>query len=123
MKGLIERGEVGNRLDVLLFAGFELLDEFGERGEFFGVDEFVLVDEKDEVLEAGVEMVFEPQTHHVVEVAVVNMRIYSEQSFEYHFDDVEEVLRKRGVEPRRKDCVVVELMFDPGHQEIDVLCR
>ena len=47
------------------------------------------------MLEAGVQMIFQAKTHYVMEMAVINMSVYSEQSLEYYFDNALEILREK----------------------------
>lgn len=105
----------------MLLPSLELLDEFGQRREFFGIDQLELVYEEDEVLEARVQVVLQSQAHYVVEVAVVHMRVHSEQSLEYYFDDALEASGEWHLDLGREYGLIVELALDPGHEEVDVL--
>lgn len=75
------------------------------------------------MFETGVEVGLRTQEHDVLEVGVVNVRVYAEEPLEYYLDDIEEVLRERHTEGAREDLLVVQLIFNPGHQKINVLLR
>ena len=51
----------------------------------------------------------------MLKVSVVNMGVYSEQSFENHFDYVHEVLGERDSKSAWENFLVVELIFNPCH--------
>ena len=72
------------------------------------------------MLETSVQVRLSSQEHNVLEVGVVDVRVHSEKSFENYFDDVHEVLREGDAESTGEDYFVVQLVFDPCHQEIDV---
>ena len=97
------------------------MDQFRERSKLLGIDEVELVDEVDEVLEAGVQVRLGREEHDVLEVSVVDVSIDSEETLEDDLDDVEEVLREGDAESARENLLVVQLVLDPGHQEVDVL--
>ena len=61
------------------------------------------------------------EEHNVLEVRMVDMCIYAEQSFEDHFYDCCEILRERNTQLTREDLLVVQLVLDPSHKEVDVL--
>lgn len=46
------------------------------------------------MLEAGVEVVLQTQSHDVLKMRVVDVSVHSEQSFEYHLDDRQKCLGK-----------------------------
>ena len=56
----------------------------------------------------------------MLEMGVVDVRVHSKKSFKNYFDDVHEVLRERNTESTGEDYLVVQLVFDPCHQEINV---
>lgn len=93
----------------------ELLDELVERGELFHFDHLELVDEVDEMLEAGVEVSLCAEQHHVLKVGVVDVRVDSKKSLEDHSDDVHEVAGEGHSERAREHFFVVELRLHPGH--------
>ena len=78
----ITSSNLSTRLSLLPLA--ELLYQFGQRREFPFPDELELVDKEDKVLEAGVKVVLHPERHDVGEVGVVDVRVDSEQTFEYY---------------------------------------
>lgn len=90
----------------------------------------MVTNEVDEVLEAGVEVVLQPQRHDVLEVRVVDVGVHAKQSLENYLDHAEEGLRKRNTYTLStlvvthlagKQGFVVELVLHPGHQVVDVL--
>ena len=52
---------------------------------------------------------------------MVDVRIDSEQSLEDHLNDVHKVLREGNSQLAGEDLLVVELVLDPSHQEVNVL--
>ena len=100
-----------------------MLDQFGKGRELFGIYEVKLIDEVDEVLEARVEVGLCREEHYVLEVCVVDVSIHSEETLENDLDDVEEIFGEGNTEGAGEDLLVVKLVLDPCHQEIDVfLC-
>jgi hypothetical protein len=99
----------------------ELLDEVSEGGEVLLLDEFELVDEVDEMLEAGVEVVLEAEADDVGEVGVVDVRVDPEQALEDGLDLLQEVLGEGHAHHAGEEGLVVELGLGPRHQEVDVL--
>ena len=91
-----------------------------QRCEFFSFHQRKLVDEVDEVLEACVEMRLCRQQHDVLEVSVVDVSIHSEQSLEDHFDDCFEIARKWYSKGTGENLLVIELVLNPRHQEVDI---
>ena len=99
------------------------MDQLGKGRELFGIYEVKLVDEVDEVLEARVEVGFCREEHDVLEVCVVDVSIHSEETLENDLDNVEEIFGEGDTEGTREDLLVVKLVLNPCHQEIDVfLC-
>ena len=80
-----------------------------------------LVNEVDEMLETGVQMGLSAKKHDVLEVGVVNVSINSKQTLEDHFDNVLKVLGEGYSQLAREDLLIVKLIFNPGHQKINVL--
>ena len=72
-------------------------------------------------------MVLESETHNVLKMAVVDVRIDPKQALENDFDDGHEVLGegdaylKSSTDLAGEEGVVVDLALDPGHQIVDVL--
>ena len=110
--------EVG--LATFIFAFLELLYKLGEWCELARIDQIELVNEVDEVLEAGVQVRLGRQQHNVLEVSVVDVRVHTEETLEDHLDDVHEVLREGHSQGAREYFLVVQLVLYPGHQEFDV---
>ena len=52
---------------------------------------------------------------------MVNVSVDTEKSFENYFDDVLKVFWEWHSKLAREDFLIVELVFHPGHQEVDVL--
>ena len=99
------------------------MDQLGKGRELFGVYKVKLVDEVDEMLEARVEVSLRREEHDVLEVCVVDVSIHSEETLENDLDDVEEIFGEGNTEGTREDLLVVKLVLNPCHQEIDVfLC-
>ena len=63
------------------------------------INKLELLNEVVEMLEAGVEMCFLSKRDNLVEVGIVDMRIYSKQSLEDVFDYLLEVLGEGYVHP------------------------
>jgi hypothetical protein len=97
------------------------LDQLGKGRELFGVYKVKLVDEVDEMLEARVEVSLRREEHDVLEVCVVDVSIHSEETLENDLDDVKEIFWEGDTEGTGEDFLVIKLVLDPGHQEIDVL--
>ena len=97
------------------------MDQFGKGREFFGIYEVELVDEVDEMLEARVEVSLRREKHDVLKVRVVDVCIHSEETLENDCDDVEEIFREGDTEGTGEDLLIIELVLNPGHQEVDVL--
>ena len=87
------------------------------------LDEVEAADEEDEVLEASVEVVLCAETHDVLEVRVVDVRVHSEQPLEDHLDYAHEVFGEGHAQNLREDLLVAQLILHPRHQEINVLAR
>ena len=99
------------------------MDQLGKGRKLFGIYEVKLVDEVDEMLEARVEVGLCREEHDVLEVCVVDVSIHSEETRENDLDDVEEIFGEGNTEGAGEDLLVVKLVLDPCHQEIDVfLC-
>ena len=76
------------------------------------------------MLETCVEMVFCSKVHNVLEMSMVNMGVDSEQSLEDDFNNIKEVLWERDSNLAWKKVFIVELIFNPCHQKVDVFtCR
>ena len=73
------------------------------------------------MLKACVQMSLSAKQHHVLEVSMVDVSIYSEKTLENNFDNVHKVLWERNSDCTWKNLFVVKLVFYPGHQEINVL--
>lgn len=69
-----------------------MLDELRKRSELLRVHQLELVDEVDEVLEAGIEVRLRREQHDVLEVGMVDVCIHSEEPLEDYLYDVHEVL-------------------------------
>ena len=91
-----------------------------ERCQLFSLNQRKLVDKVYKVLEARVEMCFSREQHDVLEMRVVDVRIHSEQTFEDDFYDCFKVSWERNTKGTREYFFVVQLVLDPGHQEVDV---
>lgn len=73
------------------------------------------------MLEASVEMCLCTQQHDVLEMRVINMSIDPEKSLENHLDYIHEILRKGYAQSTWEDLLIIQLIFDPGHKEVDIL--
>lgn len=89
------RGRVLLRWILVLVFGRKLLDELLEWRELSLVDEVELLDEEDEVLEAGVEVRLLAQFHDLGEVLVVYVGVDAEQALQDRLGDGQEVLGER----------------------------
>ena len=78
-----------------VLAFFELLNQLCQRCQLLCIHQIELINEVYKVLETSVQVGLCTQEHDVLKVGVVNVRIHSEQSFEYHLYNVEEVLWER----------------------------
>jgi hypothetical protein len=86
------------RATMLLFRAVvsgQVLDQFSQRLQLLLIDEIELANEVIIVLEARVQVRLFAQTDNFVEVTVINVRVYSEQSLEDGLDHQLEVLRER----------------------------
>ena len=97
------------------------MDQLGKGLELYGIYENKFVDKVDEVLEASVEVVFCREEHEVVEVCVVDVSIHSEDTLENDLYDIVEIFWEGNTEGTGEYFLVIKLVLDPGHQEIDVL--
>ena len=61
------------------------------------------------------------EQHDVLEVRVVDVRVHPEQPLENHLYYRHEVLRERHPNGAGEDLLVVQLVFHPGHEEVNVL--
>ena len=77
---------------LFIFSFLKLLDEFCQWCKLSRIDQIKLVNKVYEMLEAGVEMCLGTQKHDVLEMRVVDMSIYSEESLKDHFDNVHKIL-------------------------------
>lgn len=57
----------------------------------------------------------------MLEVSMINVSIDSEQAFEDDFDDIDKVLGELNSKLTRKDFLVVQLVFNPSHQKVNIL--
>ena len=57
----------------------------------------------------------------MLEVSMVDVGVNSKQPFEDHLDDVGEILWERYAKRTREYFLIVQLVLDPRHQEINVL--
>jgi hypothetical protein len=73
------------------------------------------------MLETSVEMCLCTQEHNVLEMRVINMSIDPEESLKDHFNYIHEILRKGYTESTWEDLLIIQLVFDPGHKEVDIL--
>ena len=60
------------------------------------------------------------QKHHMLEMCVINVSIYSKESFENHFNDIQKVLRKWDPQGTWEYFFVIKLVFNPSHEKIDI---
>ena len=79
---------------LFIFSFLKLLDEFCQWCKFSWINKIKLIDKVYEMFEASVEMCLCTQQHDVLEMRVVNMSIYSEESLEDHLDYIHEILWK-----------------------------
>ena len=91
-----------------------------QRCEFLRFNQRELIYEVDKVFEAGIEMSFSRQKHDVLEMRVIYMCIDAEQSFKDDLDDCLKVPRERYTEGTWEDLFIIELIFDPSHEKVDV---
>ena len=98
-----------------------MLDEFCQRSELAGIYKVELINEVDEVLKAGVQVGLSSQEHYVLEVGVVYVGIHAEQSLKNNLNYVHKVLREWNTQGTREDLLIIELVLNPGHQEVNVL--
>lgn len=73
------------------------------------------------MFEASVEMCLCTQQHDVLEMRVINMSIYSEESLEDHLDYIHEILWKGYAKSTWENLLVIQLVFDPCHKKVDIL--
>ena len=71
------------------------------------------------MFEASVEMCLCTQQHDVLEMRVINMSIYSEESLEDHLDYIHEILWKGYAKSTWENLLVIQLVFDPCHKKVD----
>lgn len=64
-------------------------------GQFLAVDKVELLDEEDEMFEAGVQMGLLTQLHHFFEMLMVNVGIDSEKALQDCFCNGQEILWER----------------------------
>lgn len=72
------------------------------------------------MLEAGVEMCLGTQKHDVLEMRMVDMSIYPEESLKDDLDNVHKILGERYSESTWENLLVIQLIFDPGHKKVDI---
>ena len=101
----------------------ELLDQLSQRRKLLLVYKLKPINKEDKVLETSIEVVLHPQAHDVLEVGVINMRVNPEEPLKDDFDGGTEVLGERDPDLGGEKVLIVELDFDPGHQEVNVLAR
>merc|ERR1712224_1039170 len=75
------------------------------------------------MLKARVEVCLGSKSDNFLEVRVIDVGIYAEETFEDGFDDAYEVLRERRPKLQRKNALIIELAFYPRHQMVDILRR
>lgn len=80
-----------NHGESILLAQFELLYQLREGCQLLLLDQLELIDEEDEVFEAGIQMILQSETENHLEVRVVDMSVDSKQSLENGLDHGEEV--------------------------------
>jgi hypothetical protein len=97
------------------------LNQLGKGRELFGIYEVKLVDEVDEMFEARVKVSLCREEHDMLEMCVVDVSIHSEETLENDLDDIEEIFREGDTEGTGEDFLVIKLVLDPSHQEIDIL--
>ena len=74
------------RLFTFILSFLELLDKLSKRCKFFLVYQIELVDEINEVLEASIQMSFCRKQHYMLEMGVIYVSVYAEQSLENYLD-------------------------------------
>ena len=57
----------------------------------------------------------------MLEVSVVDVSIDAEKSFEDNFDNCFKVAWERNSKRAREDLLIIQLIFNPRHQEVDIL--
>ena len=67
-------------------------------------------------------MSFRREQHYVLEMCMINMSIDSEQTFEYNLNDIDKVLGERNSKLARENLFVIQLIFYPSHQKVDIFC-
>ena len=60
-------------------------------------------------------MCLRTQQHYVLKVSVVDVRIYTEQTFENYLYDIQKVLRERYSQGAWENFLVIKLVLHPGH--------
>ena len=103
-----------------LLSFLKLLYKLGQWSQFFWVNKLELVNEIDEVLEAGVKMCLSWQKHDMLEMSMVDVSIDSEQALEDNFYDVHEILWEWNTNLAGKDFLIIKLVLNPSHKEINV---
>ena len=63
------------------------------------------------------------QKHDVLEMSVIDVSIHTEQSFEDDFDDAYKVFGEGNTKLAREYFFIIELVFDPSHQEVYIFAR
>jgi hypothetical protein len=97
-----------------------LLNQLGQGSQLLGIDKVELVDKIDEMLETGVQVSLRRQKHDVLEMRVVDMRIDTEQALEDNLNDVQEIFREGHTQGTRENFLIIQLVLNPGHQEVNV---
>lgn len=72
----------------------ELIDQLGQGRQLVVYDERKLLYKIDKMFEAGVEMCFFAQLHHLVKVLVINVCVHPKQSLKNCFGDRNKIPRK-----------------------------
>ena len=75
------------------------------------------------MFETCVQMVLSSKVHDVLKMSVVNVSVYSEQPFENHLHNIYEILWECNSDLTREQMLIVQLILDPSHQEINVFAR
>jgi hypothetical protein len=73
------------------FSLHELLDKLVQGRKLLSFNKLKLIDIIDKMFETSVQMRFCRQQHNVLEMGMVNVRVYSEKSFENNFDNIDKV--------------------------------
>lgn len=98
--------------------------QFIQRRQLFFVHQIKLVNEKEKMAIACVEVRFDPQSANVIKMITIYMRVYPKQSTCDSFNCFSKVSWKWDADLVRKDGWVVEKALCPVHQRVHILrCR